>query len=303
LNIQCGLSTTRSSFHVQRRPSQHGFEAVESMESTRMRIASYSARSPFHSIKPACARYPTPISRCAAMTPGSAIWTCRGGRRYGNATAAIEQSFGLRHFSRSRRLTRYDTSWAPAALADRDSYVRLRGLQRVWLSRRTRGCRRSWQHSTCGPFVGLASQPGLLHTERMLASAGSNCVLADFYRVNANRNRAITKLFQSHRAATVASLARRWLGGRQNPYSGLASPAEFTELRYVAERPRCVDRHWTLRSSAARMICPRREHLTLEQALFAWLARTIRNCEPVVAYRTFNADDAYCQHSSGRGQL
>jgi mono/diheme cytochrome c family protein len=43
--------------------------------------------------------------------------------------------------------------------------------------------------------------------------------------------------------------------------------------------------------------------LTLEQALFAWLARTDPELRTVVASRTFNADDAYCRHLKRASQL
>jgi cytochrome c5 len=43
--------------------------------------------------------------------------------------------------------------------------------------------------------------------------------------------------------------------------------------------------------------------LTLEQALFAWLARTDPELQTVAAYRTFNADDAYCRHLKRASQL
>jgi mono/diheme cytochrome c family protein len=43
--------------------------------------------------------------------------------------------------------------------------------------------------------------------------------------------------------------------------------------------------------------------LTLEQALFAWLARTDPELRTVAAYRTFNADDAYCRHLRQASQV
>ena len=63
-------------------------------------------------------------------------------------------------------------------------------------------------------------------------------------------------------------------------------------------------RHWTLafERGSYDMSAPAGT-LTLEQALFAWLARTDPELRTVAAYRTFNADDAYCRHLKRASQL
>jgi cytochrome c553 len=305
-------------------PSQHGFEAVESME-----FDAHANRFIFREItfsldktQPAARISDPNPARCVACHdhPARPIWDVPPGwpgvygERYGAGLSSIELR-GLRRFLAIQAThPRYRYLLGAAALADRDSYVSGSRATYNGVSVEPPNARLSAQLATFNVrsiLSELASQPGFAsYLNVLLATAGSNCgAVADFYPPSMRT--AIAADYKSYSKATAAadrsqsSAKTLRLGGRRNPYSGLASPAEFTELRYVAERALDVStRHWTLafERGSYDMSAPAGT-LTLEQALFAWLARTDPELRTVVAYRTFNADDAYCQHLKRASQL
>jgi hypothetical protein len=305
-------------------PSQHGFEAVETME-----FDAHANRFIFREItfsldqtQPAARISEPNPARCVACHdhPARPIWDVPPawpgvyGERYGAGLSTVELR-GLRRFLAIQAThPRYRYLQGAAALADRDTYVSSSRAAYNGVSVEPPNARLSVQLATFNVrsiLTELAAQPGFAsHLNVLLASAGSNCgPVADFYPPSLQS--AIAADYRSYSKATAAadrsqsSAKTLRLGGRQNPYSGLASPAEFTELRYVAERALDVStRHWTLafERGSYDMSAPAGT-LTLEQALFAWLARTDPELQTVAAYRTFNADDAYCRHLKRASQL
>src|SRR5450631_432894 len=297
--------------------SQHGFEAVETME-----FDAHANRFIFREItfspdktQPAARISDPNPARCAAChdRPARPIWDVPPawpgvyGERYGAGLSTMELR-GLRRFLATQAThPRYRYLLGAAALADRDTYVSSSRATYNGVSVEPPNARLSTLLATYNVrsiLSQLAAQPGFAsHLNVLLASAGSSCgAVADFYP--ATLQAAIGAAYQSYAKATAvadhsqSSAKKLRLRGRENPYARLAPPAEFTELRYVAERALNVStRHWTLafeRGSYDMSAPP--GALTLEQALFAWLARTDPELRSAAAYRTFNADDAYCRH-------
>jgi hypothetical protein len=298
-------------------PSQHGFETVEVME-----FDAHANRFIFHEIsfspdktRPAARISDPNPARCVAChdRPTRPIWDVPPawpgvyGERYGAGLSTVELR-GLRRFLATQAThPRYRYLLGAAALADRDTYVS--------------NSRAAYNGATVDPpnarlsaklaifnmrsiLSQLASQPGFAsHLNVLLASAGASCgAVADFYPPSLQP--AIAADYESYSRATAvaghgqSSAKTLRLGGRESPYPALASPAEFTGLRYVAERSLNMStRNWTLafERGSYDMAAPAGTP-TLEQALFEWLARTDPQLRTVAAYRTFNSDDAYCQH-------
>jgi hypothetical protein len=305
-------------------PSQHGFEAVETME-----FDAHANRFIFREItfssdktQPAARISGPNPARCVACHdhPARPIWDVPPawpgvyGERYGAGLSSMELRGFRRFLAIQATHPRYRHLLGAAALVDRDTYVSGSRAAYNGVSVEPPNARLSAQLATFNVrsiLSELAAQPGFAsHLNVLLASAGSNCgAVADFYPPSLQS--AIAGDYKNYSNATAAadrsqsSAKTLRLGGRENPYSGLASPAEFTELRYVAERALNVStRHWTLafERGSYDMSAPAGT-LTLEQALFAWLARTDPQLRTVAAYRTFNADDAYCQHLKRASQL
>jgi hypothetical protein len=261
-------------------------------------------------------------ARCVAChdQPARPIWDVPPawpgvyGERYGAGLTSMELRGFRRFLAIQATHPRYRYLLGAAALADRDTYVSGSRATYNGVSVEPPNARLSAQLATFNVrsiLSELASQPGFAaHLNVLLASAGANCgAVADFYPPSLQS--AIAADYKSYSKATAAadrsqsSAKTLRLDGRENPYSGLASPAEFTALRYVAERDLNVSsRHWTLafERGSYDMSAPAGA-LTLEQALFAWLARTDSELRTVAAYRTFNPDDAYCQHLKRASQL
>jgi cytochrome c553 len=305
-------------------PSQHGFEAVETMEFDARANRFIFREITFSSdgTQPAARISDPNPARCVACHdhPARPIWDVPPawpgvyGERYGAGLSTMELR-GLRRFLAIQPThPRYRYLLGAAALADRDTYVSSSRATYNGVSVEPPNARLSAQLATYNVrsiLSELAAQPGFAaHLNVLLASAGSNCgAVADFYPPSLQP--AIAADYKSYSKATAAadrsqSTAKTLrLGGRQSPYSGLASPAEFTELRYVAERALNLStRHWTLafERGSYDMSAPAGS-LTLEQALFSWLARTDPELRTAAAYRTFNSDDAYCQRLKRASQL
>ncbi len=305
-------------------PSQHGFEAVETME-----FDSHANRFIFREItfssdktQPAARISGPNPARCVACHdhPARPIWDVPPawpgvyGERYGAGLSSMELRGFRRFLAIQATHPRYRHLLGAAALADRDTYVSGSRAAYNGVSVEPPNARLSARLATFNVrsiLSELAAQPGFAsHLNVLLASAGSNCgAVADFYPPSLQS--AIAADYKSYSNAIAAadrsqsSAKTLRLGGRENPYSGLASRAEFTALRYVAERALNVStRHWTLafESGSYDMSAPAGA-LTLEQALFAWLAQTDPELRTVAAYRTFNSDDAYCQHLRRASQL
>ncbi|HLZ97430.1 MAG TPA: hypothetical protein VKP66_05735 [Steroidobacteraceae bacterium] len=304
--------------------SQHGFEAVETME-----FDARANRFMFREITfsrdgtPPAAKISDPNpARCAAChdNPARPIWdvppTWPGvyGERYGAGLSATELR-GLRQFLAMQAThPRYRHLIGAAALADRDTYVSSSRAAYNGSSVEPPNAQLSRHLATFNVrsiLSELAAQPGFTaHLNILLAAAGSTCGgVPDFYPPSVQP--AIAADYKDYAKASAAadrsqsSAKTLRLGGRRNSYSGMASPADFTELRYVAERALDVPtRHWTLafERGSYDMTAPAGS-LTLEQALFSWLSRTDPELPTVAAYRTFNPDDAYCQHLKRASRL
>src|SRR3984893_13080082 len=293
-------------------PSQHGFEAVETME-----FDAHANRFIFRQItfsldktQPAARISDPNPARCVACHdhPSRPIWDVPPawpgvyGERYGAGLSAIELRGLRRVLAIQATHPRYRYLLGAAALADRDTYVSGSRATYNGVSVEPPNARLSGQLATFNVrsiLSELASQPGFAsHLDVLLASAGSNCgAVADFYPPSMQP--AIAADYKSYSNATTAadrsqsSAKTLRLGGRQTPYSGLASPAEFTELRYVAERALDVPtRPWTLAFERGSYDMPAPAgSFTLDGALFAWVARPDPELQTVAGYRTFNADD------------
>jgi hypothetical protein len=304
--------------------SQHGFEAVETME-----FDAHANRFIFREItfsrdkaQPAAQISSPNPARCAACHdhPARPIWDVPPawpgvyGERYGAGLSTTELRGLQRFLAIQATHPRYRYLLGAGALADRDTYVSSARAAYNGVSVEPPNARLSAQLATFNVrsiLSELASQPGFAsHLNVLLASAGSSCgAVAEFYPPSLQPE--IAADYKSYSRGTAAadrnqsSAKTLRLGGGRNPYSGWAPPAEFTELRYVAERALNVStRHWTLafERGSYDMSAPAGT-LTLEQALFAWLARTDPELRTVAAYRTFNADDAYCQHLKRASRL
>jgi cytochrome c553 len=298
-------------------PSQHGFGAVETMEfdASANRFIFREITFPHDETQPVARLSDPNPARCVACHdhPARPIWDVPPawpgvyGERYGAGLSSVELQ-GLRRFLAIQPThPRYRYLLGAAALADRDTYVANSRAAYNGISVDPPNAQLSAQLATFNVrsiLSELAAQPGFLsYLNVLLASAGSSCgAVADFYPPALQS--AIAADYKSYSNATAvadhsqSSAKTLRLGGRHNPYSGLAAPPEFTQLRYVAERTLNVPtRHWTLafERGSYDMSAPAGT-LTLEQALFAWLARTDPELRTVAAYRTFNADDAYCRH-------
>jgi hypothetical protein len=305
-------------------PSQHGFAAVETMEfdASTNRFIFREITFPLGETQPAARISDPNPARCVACHdhPARPIWDVPPawpgvhGERYGAGLSTAELQ-GLRRFLAIQSThPRYRYLLGAAALADRDTYVTSSRAAYDGISVEPPNSRLSAQLATFNVrsiLSELASQPGFdSHLNVLLASAGSSCgAVADFYppslqsTIAADYKRYSEATAAADRSQSSAKTLR--LGGRHNSYSGLASPPEFTRLRYVAERALNVPtRHWTLafERGSYDMSAPVGT-LTLEQALFAWLARTDPELRTVAAYRTYNADDGYCRHLKQASQL
>jgi mono/diheme cytochrome c family protein len=297
--------------------SQHGFDAVETME-----FDAAANRFVFREITftPATANAVATISdpnpaRCIAChdRPARPIWDAPPlwpgvyGERYRAGLSSAELR-GMRGFLSSQPThPRYRYLLGANAMAERDTYVASSRAAYNGVSVEPPNARLSTLLATLNVrsiLSRLAAQPGFAaHLDVLLAAAGSSCgPLADFYpqsirpAIAADIKEFSDATAVADRRQTQAKTLRR--AGPQNAYAGLASPAEFTELRYVAERGLNVStQHWTLAFERGSYdLSAPAGTLTLERAFFEWLARTDTDLRTVASYRTFNADDAYCEH-------
>src|SRR5258708_2127 len=227
-------------------PSQHGFEAVETME-----FDAHANRFIFREItfspdktQPAARISDPNPARCVACHdhPARPIWDVPPawpgvyGERYGAGLSSMELR-GLRRFLAIQAThPRYRYLLGAAALADRDTYVS--GSRATynggpgWPPTR----RLSAQLATFNVrsiLSELASQPGFAsYLNVLLASAGSNCgAVADFYPPSMRT--AIAADYKSYSNATTAadrsqsSAKTLRLRRRHNGYSWFGSPAEI----------------------------------------------------------------------------
>ena len=296
--------------------SQRGFDAVETME-----FDAAANRFVFREItftpgktQPAAISDANP-ARCIAChdRPARPIWDAPPlwpgvyGERYGAGLSSAELR-GMRGFLSSQPIhPRYRHLLGANALVDRDTYVSSSRARYNGAWAEPPNARLSALLATLNVrsiLSRLAAQPGFAaHLDILLAAAGSSCgPLTEFYPPSM-RAAIAADIKQFSEAAAVAerrqSLAKTLRrAGPENAYVGLASTAEFTELRYVAERGLNVStEHWTLAFERGSYdLSAPAGTLTLERALFEWLARTDTDLRTVASYRTFNADDAYCKH-------
>ena len=148
----------------------------------------------------------------------------------------------------------------------------------------------------------LAGQPAFrAHAYVLLAAAGANCGrVADFYPAAMRSD--IDADFRKFAGATDLADRRQLevktlrLAGRDGPRR--AAPSELTQLRFVAEKGlRIPTLHWTLALERGTYDFSAPDGtLTLEHALLDRVAGSDAGLRDLVSYRTYNPEDAYCEH-------
>ena len=293
-------------------PTQHGFNAVETME-----FDATTHRFVFREITFADAVQisdPNP-ARCRAChdEPARPIWDVPPvwpgvyGERYGAGLSSVEQHGMHRFLSLQRSHSRYRYLENARALADRDTYVAGSRATYNGAAVEPPNARLSTVLSSLNVrsiLSQLAAKPGFsAHLPVLLAASATNCgPLADFYpvalapTVAADLTRFTAATMVADRRQSVSKSLRR--AGHENDYAALATRAEYTSLRYVAERGLQVSsQHWTLAFERGSYdLSAPNGALTLEQALFDWLARSDADLRTLAAYRTFDPTDGYCGH-------
>jgi mono/diheme cytochrome c family protein len=296
--------------------SQHGFDAVETME-----FDASANRFIFREITfgasdtPPAVRISDPNpARCIAChdRPARPIWDVPPawpgvyGERYGAGLSGTEQAGMARFLSTQPVHPRYRSLLAAQARADRDTYVSSARNRYGGTAVEPPNAQLSTLLATLNVrsiLARLAAAPGFdAHLSVLLAAAGSTCGrLAEFYPPSVE-NAVAADLKRFSAATSVADRRQSFTKALRQERRGAAYtvtvPAEFTELRYVAERGLDVStQHWTLAFERGSFdLSAPGGSLTLEQALFEWQARTDPGLRTVATYRTFNPGDAYCEH-------
>jgi hypothetical protein len=299
--------------------SAHGYAAVETMEfdaRTNRFLFREIAFSPDAGEAPRGASISEPNpARCVAChdRPPRPIWDAPPswpgvyGERY-HAGLSPEEMNGMREFLATRsNHPRYRYLLGATAFADRETYVQ--GAPGVY-----NGASIEPPNARLSALLTALNMRSILselvdaaafgaHSYVLLATAGANCgPLEDFYP--AAMRSAVSAQFKEfagmttradRRQSEVKTLRR---AGRGNQTRVLASPTELTALRFVVERGLNIPtQHWTLALERGTYDFSAPDGaLTLEQALLERLARSDGALYDLVQYRTFAADDSYCQH-------
>jgi mono/diheme cytochrome c family protein len=298
--------------------SARGYGAVETMEfdarGNRFLFREIAFRPDEASPGAALISEPNP-ARCAAChgRPARPIWDASPswpgvyGERYHAGLSSAELK-GMREFlSAQSNHPRYHHLLGASAFADRETYVQSsRGLYNG-VSIEPPNAQLSALLATLNVRSidsELAGHPAFnAHSYVLLAAAGSNCgAVADFYPAAMRSD--IDADFKKFSGATTLADRRQLqtktlrLAGRENPNRGLALTTELTKLRFVSERSLGIPtRHWALAFERGTYDFSAPDGtLTMEQALFERVVRGDVALRDLVSYRTFNSEDAYCEH-------
>ena len=146
------------------------------------------------------------------------------------------------------------------------------------------------------------------HRYVLLAAAGGNCgPLEDFYPAADRTARAAAlqdfalALGTADRVQTDAK-SRRSQSGTSSRHG--VSVLELTPLRFVVEKDlHLPTQHWTLALERGTYDLSAPDGaMTLEKALFEWVARTDAQLRDLSTFRSFSPDDAYCEHLRRQSQ-
>jgi hypothetical protein len=300
-------------------PAQRGYSAVETMEfDSRSNqflfreiqfppVASGSGASATVTISE-----PNP-ARCIAChdRPARPIWDLPPswpgvyGERY-RAGLSAEEAAGMREFLGAQPAhSRYRYLLGAEAWAGRERYVRDQHAayngsiaeppnERLSVLLANLNTRRI--------LFDMAARPQFqANAYLLLAAAGSSCGSLAQFRPGASASddedfaRFAAAAREADKRQAAAKAVRRTADAARY---GLAAQNDLTRLRYVVERELGLStEHWTLALERGTydMSLPEGS-ISLEQALFQWLAPGDPTLRHVAAYRTFDAKDAYCEH-------
>ncbi len=298
-------------------PQQRGYATVETMEfdphTNRFNYreiafpgsgigAAVSISEPNPARCIACHDRPTrPIWDVAPVWPG--VY----GERYRAGLSAAETA-GMREFLRKQPThPRYRYLLGAAALADRETYVPSSRAMYAGQAVEPPNARLSALLATLNVrFIlsQIAAAPAFdSHRFVLLATAGGTCgALSEFYPHGSEavlgagyEGFAQAAAGADHVQAQTKS-GRRASGTRADRTTHGAN--DLTMLRFVVENDlRVPTGHWTLAFERGTYDLSAPDGtLTLEQALFEWVARTDLELRGLAAYRTFSPGDAYCEH-------
>jgi len=298
-------------------PHERGYDAVETMEFDPGTAAFLFREIRFGSgpdAAPPIVSAANP-SRCAAChgTPARPIWdtppTWPGvyGERYKAGLSAAETKGIAAFLALQQAHPRYRPLLGARAMADRDTYVPNsravydgagveppNALLSMLLT--TLNIRSILSEMTARP----AFEP---HRYALLAAANGGCgPITDFYPEPARAAlTAARKEFDRAGAAAdatqaVAKTLRRT--GKTAAYRGGAAVNEWNDLRFLAERSIGVrTQHWTLAFERGTYDLSAPDGaLTLEKALFEWVAQQDPPLRDLASYRSFDGRDRYCEH-------
>jgi hypothetical protein len=300
-------------------PAQRGYSAIETMEFDPRAnqflfrevqfppVANGSGASATVSISE-----PNP-ARCIAChdRPARPIWDLPPswpgvyGERY-RAGLSAKEAAGMREFLRQQPThPRYRSllgadAWAGRSLYVRDQHAAYNGStpeppnERLSVLLANLNTRRI--------LSDMAARPQFeANAYLLLAAAGSSCGSLGQFRpgspasADEDFSRFAAATHEADKRQAAAKAERRTAAAARY---GLAAQNDLTQLRYVVERDLGLStEHWTLALERGTYDMSTPEgSVTMEQALFQWLASSDPTLRHAAAYRTFDAKDAYCEH-------
>jgi hypothetical protein len=150
----------------------------------------------------------------------------------------------------------------------------------------------------------MAARPAFQpHRYVLLAAAGQACGrVSDFYPSQLQAELAALRLAFDRNGASAdqrQGLSKRLRGTREAAvYRAGAAVEDMNDLRFVTESSLGVSTgHWTLAFERGTYdLSAPNENLTLEGALFEWVARSDPKLQDLRAYRGSEGHDRYCEH-------
>lgn len=296
--------------------SQRGFDAVETMEFDSETHGFVFREIQFAPGQPQSVSISAPNPpRCVAChgQPARPIWDVAPlwpgvyGERYGAGLSAVEQRGMQRFLAAQEAHPRYRNLSNIAALAERRTYVASARDAYNSVASEPPNARLSVLLANLNVnsiLSSLASRPGFAaHLDALLAASSTGCGSIVNFFPSAMQARVAADLGQFGAAARSAARLQSQSknlrrASREHAYAGARGPVDLIELRYVAERSLGVPtQHWTLAFERGTYdLAAPSGSLTLEQALFRWLARTDADLSTAAAYRTYDPDEGYCRH-------
>ena len=294
-------------------PAERGYAAVETMEfdgSTQhflFREIQFGGGSPRISAAnpPRCIACHGNPTRPIWDTPPA--WPGVYGQRYHAGLSAVEARGMAAFLALQPTHPRYQLLLGAKALNDRSTYVP--------------DSRAVYEESSVEPpnaqfsalltglnsrsiLAEMAARPAFApHRYVLLAAAGHSCGrVSDFYPGQLQAELA-TRRVAFDRASAISDqrqvLSKRQRGTHEAAaYRAGAAADDMNDLRFVAESSVGVSTaHWTLAFERGSYdLSAPNENLTLESALFKWVAQGDPQLEDLRAYRGSQGHDRYCEH-------